>query len=210
MPRFYYKSSVVLLLMLGLLSLPTSCTSGEFLKVRSSPLAGSWYPGDPALLKKMLVDQLDRAEIPPLRGKTAALISPHAGYQYSAPAAACGFKTIVGGTYDRVLIIGPSHYARFHGICISSYDCYETPLGEVPVDTIVTKELARHTLFHALPTAEEREHSVEMQLPFLQMCLGRFQIIPLIVGDLQDKDYAEVAAALRPSVSATTLVVVST
>jgi len=103
--------------------------------VRTSPLAGAWYPADKGSLEKMLSSYLAEADPPSFHQRAVALISPHAGYVYSGKAAAHGFKAVKNKNYQRVIIIGPSHYARFHGLVVSTYGYYETPLGKVPVDT---------------------------------------------------------------------------
>ena len=178
-------------------------------KVRSSPLAGSWYPADPEELRKMLINYLEKAKIPKIKGRILALISPHAGYIYSGQAAAHGFKTLMEKDIHRVIIIGPSHYAGFPGICVSSYDHYQTPLGKVPVEKRVGEKLSHHNLFVFKPEIEAREHSLEMEIPFLQIALKDFKIVPLIVGSIKEKDYIEVANLLRPFISDKTLIVVS-
>jgi AmmeMemoRadiSam system protein B len=178
--------------------------------VRPSPLAGAWYPGDAGSLQKMLNKYLATATPPQSNNQVRALISPHAGYVYSGKAAACGFKAVEGKPYTRVIIIGPSHYVHFHGIGVSSYDAYETPLGTVPVDKTVTSKLSQHPLFQYQPSAESREHSLEMQIPFLQIVLNDFSIVPLVVGDLREPEYAQVVEQLQPCITKHTLVIVST
>ena len=183
--------------------------SSETVKVRFSPLAGNWYPADPDALKKMLDKYLEGAQVPTINGKIFALISPHAGYTYSGQAAAYGFKTLLGKNFNRVMIIGPSHHTGFRGICVSSYDYYETPLGKVPVEKKVGKELSHHNLFLFKPQTEAQEHALEMEIPFLQMVLKNFKIVPLIVGGLKESDYPVAADLLHPFITDKTLVVVS-
>jgi len=193
----------------GLWGQSSSNHSNEAPKVRFSPLAGAWYPAEPENLKKMLHNYLEKAHVPRIKGRILALVSPHAGYRYSGQAAAYGFKTIVGKKFERVILIGPSHYARFQGICVSSYDYYETPLGRVPVEKSVGNKLSHHSLFVAQPDAESREHALEMEIPYLQTVLKDFQIVPLLVGELKETDYPEVAGLLHPFITEKTLIVVS-
>lgn len=181
----------------------------EAQRVRLSPLAGAWYPADPASLQTMLRNYLIQTQSPHPVGRLVALISPHAGYAYSGKAAAFGFRLLEEKKYDRVIIIGPSHYVQFHGIGVSSYDFYETPLGKVPVDRAVGNKLASHALFHPQDDAEAREHSLEMQIPYLQLTLKRFTIVPLIVGDLHEDDYDHAAEQLRSALTVTTLIIIS-
>jgi AmmeMemoRadiSam system protein B len=193
----------------GLCGQSSPSSSNEAAEVRSSPLAGAWYPAEPETLKEMLHDYLERARVPEIEGRILALVSPHAGYRYSGQGAAYGFKTLVGKDFERVILIGPSHYARFRGIAVSSYDCYETPLGRVPVDKGIGNKLSQHSLFVAQPFAEEQEHALEMEIPYLQTVLKDFQIVPLLVGALEETDYPEVVRLLHPFITDKTLVVVS-
>jgi len=191
---------------LVVLSLSTFSAGGS---TRRSPLAGSWYPEDASALKKMVRTYLNNANPPRLSGHVIGLICPHAGYRYSGQAAAYGFKLLEGKLYDRVLLIGPSHHERFHGLGISAYDAYETPLGPVPVDKGAIDQLARCPLFRPQPAAEAPEHSLEMQLPFLQLTLKRFAIVPIIVGQLDDHDCAQAAEQLRSLITDRTLILIS-
>ncbi|MFH0814119.1 MAG: AmmeMemoRadiSam system protein B [Pseudomonadota bacterium] len=208
--RFSLNNYIVLLgFIVGIASIITLGYAEERLKVRSSPLAGGWYPSNSEDLRKMLTNYLKEAQVPKIDANIFALISPHAGYSFSGRAAAYGFKTIVGKEYDRVIILGPSHYERFRGICVSSYDSYETPLGRVPVERKVGDDLSRSSLFKPNPNAEAQEHSLEMEIPYLQMVLKNFKIIPLVVGELREDDYPIIAELLRPLLTEKTLVVVS-
>ncbi len=200
---------IIVFLAVTTISCLSSKDTAQAENVRPSPLAGAWYSADAQLLEKMLQDYLVQADPPALNDRIVALISPHAGYAYSGQAAAYGFKVVQGKKYTRVIIIGPSHYERFHGIGVSSYDSYETPLGKVPVDKAVGEMLSRHPLFQHYPRAESREHSLEMQLPYLQAVLKNFSIVPLIVGDLNLNEYPQVAEQLVPYIAADTLIVVS-
>lgn len=196
-------------LFLGLFCPAFSSYAEEVSKVRTSPIAGAWYPADQKELQKMLKEYLDKAQVPQINDKILAIISPHAGYYFSGKAAAYGFKAIMGKSFDRVIIIGPSHYARFRGICVSSYNYYETPFGRIPVEKRIGEELSCEKLFLLKPEIEAPEHSLEMEIPFLQLVLKDFKIVPLIVGELEDTDYADAAKSIRPYITEKTLVVVS-
>jgi len=204
-----YSRSVSVFVMLTIMVVVSSADAIETGKIRKSPLAGSWYPSDPGELRKMLENYLDRAKLPKIGGKVWAIISPHAGLKWSGQAAAYGFKTIVGRDIDRVVIIGPSHYARYKGICVSHYDFYETPLGLIPVEKDVGTTLLQNKLFVEKSGVEDREHSLEIEIPYLQLLLKEFKIIPLIVGTLDEKDYAEAASAIAPFITEKTLVIAS-
>ena len=131
-----------------------------------------WYPSTREALSKTVDALLEKAAGAPLAGRVRAMVSPHAGISYSGLAAACNYRLLRGQTYDRVIVLGPSHRVRFHGISAARYSHYETPLGRVPVDLAVVDDLLRHRPFSFVPAAHAREHSVEIQLPFLQRVLG--------------------------------------
>ncbi len=178
--------------------------------MRKSPIAGSWYPGDADRLKTLVQGLLDKAGVQNGGQKPCAVISPHAGIQFSGQAAAHAYKTLDGKNFSRVILLGPSHYTFFKGIATSGVDFYETPLGRVPIDREVSEALFKKPLFQGPREAELPEHSLEMQLPFLQVVLNDFSMVPLVVGDMAQSDYAAAADAIRAYVDEKTIVVVST
>jgi hypothetical protein len=177
--------------------------------VRKSPIAGSWYPGEKKQLQHQIEDYLAKAKPPTLGGRICALISPHAGIQWSGQAAACGYKLLKGQKIKRVIVLGPSHYSGFRGLATSAEEYYETPLGKIKVDKEISEALYKIALFQGPRNAELQEHSLEMQLPFLQFVIGEFLLVPLVVGELSINDYAEAARALAPYLDANTIVVAS-
>lgn len=158
---------------------------------RSSILAGSWYPASKeSLLKEIessFLGKLGPGKLPKLGGyndNLVALISPHAGYVYSGQAAAWGYYELAKhGPRDLVVIVGPNHSGIGSGISASSHKMWETPLGNLEVDLDFSKELAK--IFEGLDfddTAHAREHSIEIQLPFLQYIYGSsFKIVPISI-----------------------------
>jgi len=177
--------------------------------VRKSPIAGSWYPGEKKQLQHQIEDYLAKAKPSTLGGRICAIISPHAGIQWSGQAAACGYKLLKGQKIKRVIVLGPSHYSGFRGLATSAEEYYETPLGKIKVDKETSEALYKIALFQGPRNAELQEHSLEMQLPFLQVVIGEFLLVPLVVGELSLNDYAEAARALSPYLDANTIVVAS-
>jgi len=177
--------------------------------VRKSPIAGSWYPGEKKQLQRQIEEYLAKAKPAAIEGRICALISPHAGIQWSGQAAACGYKLLKGQKIKRVIVLGPSHYSGFRGLATSAEEYYETPLGKIKVDKETSEALYKITLFQGPRNAELQEHSLEMQLPFLQVVIGDFLLVPLVVGELSVNDYAEAARALSPYLDADTIVVAS-
>lgn len=152
--------------------------------VRRPVLAGTWYPGDPEVLRQTITGYLSKANPPAAEGKVIAIIVPHAGYLYSGQVAAYSYKLLQRSNPKLVILIGPSHRVGFRGVSVSQFSGYQTPLGVVPVD----QDLARKLLAVApqmkwVMEADEQEHSLEIQIPFLQTVLKDFHIVPIIMGE---------------------------
>jgi AmmeMemoRadiSam system protein B len=152
--------------------------------LRKSAIAGSWYPGEPSILRRDIENYFNSVPDLELEGEIVGLIAPHAGYVYSGQVAAYAYKLIYGKKYDAVIVIGPSHRIAFSGVSIYGKGGYETPLGIVPIDESLAKEVkALSKIIEDIPAAHLQEHSVEIQLPFLQVSLGDFSFVPLVMGD---------------------------
>jgi len=180
---------------------------------RPAAVAGSWYPGEPAALKKLLQQCLDRVKKPELPGEPVVVIAPHAGYRFSGPCAAAAFKAVEGKSFSRVILIGPSHGTGgpFSGGAVPTVTHFATPLGNVPLDTETCRKLIAADGFVAADGAHAREHCLEMELPFLQCVLKDFGkgIVPIVVGRVDAKTLTKMAATLRGVADEKTLVVVS-
>jgi hypothetical protein len=156
--------------------------------VRRSPLAGAWYPDDVNGLRGMLDGFLANVPTQTLPGELCALIAPHAGYRFAGQTAAHIYQQIVGQTYEVVVVLGPSHFFDVGAYAITGDDTYETPLGQVALNQMVIE-----TLIQRLPMRRVREpwtrwgdaqweHSIEMQLPFLQCVLPSFSLVPILMS----------------------------
>jgi AmmeMemoRadiSam system protein B len=166
--------------------------------VRQPVVAGSFYPADPEELEAIVNGYLDgvsgqRSEMAP-----KALIVPHAGYIYSGPIAASAYAALrdLRATIERVVLLGPSHRFPLKGLAASEADAFLTPLGGVPVDREALESVLRLAQVRLLESAHALEHSLEVQLPFLQRVLGRFSLVPLAVGDATSEEVAEVLEEL--------------
>jgi MEMO1 family protein len=165
--------------------------------VRLPAVAGMFYDESLALLKKNVVGFLERAKIPKLKGTVRALVSPHAGYVYSGFTAAHAYKLIAGNKYDCVIVVGPSHREYFDGISIYQGDAYETPLGTIPIHKEIMAELLNEKkAIVASKAGHGAEHSIEVQLPFLQSVLGDFSFVPMVMGDQRSQLCSDLAEAL--------------
>jgi AmmeMemoRadiSam system protein B/AmmeMemoRadiSam system protein A len=165
--------------------------------IRESVIAGSWYPGSPQQLAREVSRYLDEARVEVLNGELVALIVPHAGYRYSGQVAAHAYKLLQGLHFDRVLIVAPSHRAYFEGASIYNLGGFRTPLGVVPLDHQVVDELMQQPGQIAyIAQAHSQEHSLEIQLPFLQLVLKDFRMTPIVMGEQSFANCRNLAAAV--------------
>ncbi len=153
--------------------------------IRKPAVAGSFYPGDPDELQKLISAYLDSAG--PLSGelsnnKILGIISPHAGYVYSGPVAAYGFNYLAQSSFNRFVVIAPSHRGRFNGVSVIPEGLFKTPLGDVEIDSDLGERLEKRDHFGFIKEAHEAEHSLEVQIPFLQMVKPDASIVPLVIG----------------------------
>jgi hypothetical protein len=152
--------------------------------IRRSVIAGTWYPGNPKILRADIENYLHNVPDEKIEGNIAGLIVPHAGYMYSGQVAAYAYKIIKGEPFDAIVVIGPSHRTIFHGISLYNRGGYETPLGVIPVDVAFANDImAQSEMISHIPGAHAQEHSIEIQLPFLQVSLGAFRFVPVIMGE---------------------------
>ena len=152
--------------------------------IRESVLAGSWYPASPEELRKTIDGFLSRVPPTDVPGQLSALISPHAGYAYSGQVAAYAYKLLEKQKFASVIVIAPSHHARFSGVSVYDRGGFRTPLGVVPLDQdLITALEKRDKRIRFLPEAHAREHALEIQLPFLQVVMPGFKLVPLVMGE---------------------------
>lgn len=154
-------------------------------EVRPSPLAGRWYDADPEILARHVDGYLDVAQLPELHGDVIGVIAPHAGHTYSGPVAGYAFAAIRGRSFDLVAVIGPMHHPYVEPLLTTAYDAYATPLGTVPVDKDAIHELdtiLKSELGAGLsPVSRDPEHSLEIELPFLQRALSsEWKLLPVM------------------------------
>jgi AmmeMemoRadiSam system protein B/AmmeMemoRadiSam system protein A len=178
--------------------------------VREPAVAGAFYPARKEELEKTVRAYLAEVHPPQVTGRVVGLVSPHAGYTYSGETAAYGYKLLEGRPVKRAIIIAPSHQVGFHGLSIPQVDAYRTPLGLVPLDKKACEALRAHELFSSVPGAHTDEHSLEVQLPFLQCVLRDFTIVPIVAGQLREEDYEKVAGPLGDLLDGRTIIVAST
>ncbi|HLX79679.1 MAG TPA: AmmeMemoRadiSam system protein B [Burkholderiales bacterium] len=179
--------------------------------VRPAAVAGAFYPGNAPQLAAEISELLDGVErLEPKFGFPKALIVPHAGYIYSGPVAARAYDELVAarGVVRRVVLLGPTHYVAGRGLALPAADAFDTPLGRIPVDVQAAAALADLGQVVRSEPAHAQEHSLEVQLPFLQRMLGEFSLVPLATGAATKEEVAEVLERLWGGPE--TLIVIST
>jgi MEMO1 family protein len=153
--------------------------------IRPSAIAGRWYPGNPVALRRDIERYFAAAPKAALPGRILGLVAPHAGYAYSGPTAARAFAQLEGGGFTRVILLGPLHRPIWGSpigpYMVATESAYSTPLGAVPLDVAFIEQLA-----HRVPLTRvqgDEEHSLEIELPFLQAALGDFKLVPIMLGE---------------------------
>jgi AmmeMemoRadiSam system protein B/AmmeMemoRadiSam system protein A len=151
-------------------------------EIREPAVAGAFYPDKPEILSRDVKKYLENSKKEKIEGDIVALISPHAGYMYSGQVAAYAYKLVEGRTFDSVVVVAPSHRVLFKGASLYDRGGYRTPLGVVPIDTELSKKMMeRRKEIQFLPEAHSQEHSLEVQIPFLQVVLKTFNLIPIVM-----------------------------
>ncbi len=152
-------------------------------KIRRPVVAGMLYPSDPHELQRDVNRYLGNVEKMRIDGRIVALISPHAAYMYSGQVAAHAYKLLEGMHFDDVVVIAPSHRVDFLGASIYDGEGYETPLGIVPINRELSRMITeRSKIIEFISQAHAQEHSLEIQIPFLQSTLKRFSVVPMVMG----------------------------
>jgi hypothetical protein len=180
------------------------------MKIRHQQVAGYFYPAEKEKLQKNISQLLQNAKLEKSFNKIFGIVSPHAGYIYSGKTAAYAYNLLKGKSYKTVIVISPSHAEYFPGISIYDGDAYETPLGIVEIDQIMTDKLIENskTIFKGIQ-GHRKEHSLEVQIPFLQSVLKEFKIVPVVMGDQSKMFVDELADRISKVVDDETLVVAS-
>jgi len=163
-------------------------------RTRPSILSGSWYPRNPKDLTKTIQEYIRKAEKKAIPGRIIGMISPHAGYVYSGPVAAHGYKALKGRAYDTVVILGPQHRMFGKRYVVTDAIHYETPLGKVPVRRDALQHLSESVPLYQVSL--DNEHSIEIQLPFLQTVLSSFDLVPVMIGHDDVFDVQDIVQAL--------------
>ncbi len=162
------------------------------LRVRPSPIAGQWYEGESKALARSVDSYLNHAQLPELHGDVIGVVAPHAGHRYSGPVAGYAFAALRGRTPDLVAVLSPFHNVHNAPLLTSAYDSYETPLGTIPIDDLSVQELnilLKSSLgFGLTRISNDPEHSLEIELPFLQRALkSEWKLLPIMVRAVEPR-----------------------
>jgi MEMO1 family protein len=149
--------------------------------IRPAAVAGTWYPKTPRALVQDVDAFLQAADEGPA-GRVHAILAPHAGLMFSGPVGAWAYKAAARGRYDVVALVGPSHYVGFDGVALWPDGAFASPLGDLPIDASGAAAMLDSPIVQAMPSAHAREHSLEMQLPFLGRLMPGVPIVPMLMG----------------------------
>lgn len=180
------------------------------LPIRQPAVAGEFYPAEPVRLEQEVEGYISRASLPDDLGAVRAVIAPHAGYVYSGPTAGYAFKALeqLANRDWTIFLVGPAHRVPVKGVALGNYSAFRTPLGDVPVAVKrVAEMLARSPLYKQAPGAHGPEHCLEVEVPFLQVALSRFKLVPMLFGQVEPGDVVE---DLADHIDEDDLIVVST
>jgi len=177
----------------------------EQMDLRPSPIAGQWYPGNPERLASSVDGYLKAAELPDISGEIVAVIAPHAGHVYSGPVAGHAFAAVRGQSPDLVAVISPMHQPYYQPLLTSAHQAYQTPLGSIPIDKEAVDQLDRSLQaslgFGLTAVRADGEHSLEIELPFLQQALtGGFSLLPVMVRDQTQSVLQSLGQALAQTI----------
>ena len=180
------------------------------MSIRPAAHAGSWYPGAPPVLTSE-VDRYVADAAVPHASRVDAILAPHAGLMFSGRIGAYSYKTAAQGTYEVAVVVGPSHYYGFDGIAVWPEGGFDSPLGIARIHKDAADEVLSNPIAQVLPSAHGREHSLELQLPFLRRLLADVAIVPLLMG-FQHRDTIDALANVLTRVAERwrTLLVAST
>lgn len=164
---------------------------------RPCAVCGQFYPADPEELEGTVRDLIESACPAPVTQRIMGIIAPHAGYMYSGLTAAHAYALLFGRKYSCVVIVSPSHREYFSGISIFPGSAYRTPLGSVEVNSDIRERLLRSSdVFFQSDAGHTEEHAVEVHLPFLQVVLGEFTFVPIVMGDQRRENCFALGEAL--------------
>jgi AmmeMemoRadiSam system protein B len=167
--------------------------------IRKTAVAGTWYPASAGALTREVDDYLGDVELH-VAGEVRGIIAPHAGIMFSGPVGAWSYKAAAQSKYDVIVLVGPSHFVGFDGFSVWPEGAFESPLGPANIDSDAAARVLRAPLAQDLPSAHTREHSLEMQLPFVRRLFPDAPIVPIVIGYQTREAIMALAEALADAV----------
>ncbi|MCX6139138.1 MAG: AmmeMemoRadiSam system protein B [Ignavibacteriales bacterium] len=178
--------------------------------IRQPAVAGMFYAGDANQLTSDIEETFQGLEGRRIGGPLIALVVPHAGYMYSGRTAAYAYRLLVERSFDTIVLVGPSHQDYFGGVSVYPGEAYRTPLGDVPLDTALRDSLVECSpLIRSIQEGHRQEHSLEVQIPFLQIVSPKSSILPLVMGDQREETCLELGRALSRCVAGKKILLVA-
>ncbi len=182
--------------------------------IRPSPIAGQWYPGEPRRLAESVDRYIQAAQLPELDGEVVAIMAPHAGHRYSGLVAGYAFAALCGLQPELVVVVSPMHHPYPPALLTTAHSAYETPLGVIPVDLdalhVLDDTLEQALGFRLAPVRRDPEHSLEIELPFLQRALaGEFRLLPVMVRDQSERVTRALGLALAQTLQGRSAILVA-
>lgn len=170
-------------------------------EIRPSPIAGYWYSGNPNILRDEILSFVENVKLQPLNGDVIGIMVPHAGYRYSGQTAAYAFRGVLDKTFDLVVVLSPFHAYSPASVLTSAHSYYETPMGKIQVDQPLIdslgNKLEENSSIRMKKIANDEEHSLEIELPFLQTVLSEgFRLLPLMIRSVDSVDAEQIAKEL--------------
>ena len=166
-------------------------------EIRQTAVAGQFYTSNPEALSKEIKQFLDNVDVNRKDKNIIGIIAPHAGYIYSGQVAVFGYKQVQGKPITTAMVIAPSHRAAFVGASIFSGRAFRTPIGDLPINRKIVDKLIEYPDFGYVASADKYEHSLEVQVPFLQCVLDNFTLVPVLIGDQREKNCDYVSDILK-------------
>lgn len=174
------------------------------MNIRPSPIAGTWYPGNPTRLTRTVDDFLKQADTAVPTGRIWGVVAPHAGYRYSGQVAAYAFACLKGLRPDLVVVVSPLHQMHHASLLTTAHDAYETPLGVIEVDRAAVDQVhqaLRQSNLGLTAVSQDQEHALEIELPFLQHVLGSFKLLPIMIRNQNTLVVQTLAQALADTLA---------
>lgn len=182
--------------------------------IRPSPISGRWYPGDPKRLAESVDSYINTAQVGKVEGDVVGIIVPHAGHTYSGPVAGYAFKAIRGLNPELVVVVSPMHQPYLQPFLTSGHKAYQTPLGTIAIDSesvsVLSEALEASTGYRLVPVRNDQEHSLEIELPFLQRSIsGEFRLLPIMLREVSAQAVEALGRTLAKLISGKSVLLVA-